>query len=238
MSYADITVNDRSRVKRTLQRRRLDDALRRTAGRLGPGVKVIDIGGGDGNLLERVLALAPEVEVVCYEPAASMRAQAEEALRGFPSARVVTVLEDDGRYDVAFCCEVFEHLPAQQTKALITFIARVVAPGGVAVSGVPNEIHLMGLLKELFRMARRYGEHDAVPRRVLAAGCPGSPEEDRWERALDEEPYIFEHGGFDHRRLRAALEEHLVVTEVYASPFPFLPLALGSEIYFVCEPRS
>ncbi len=237
MSYADITVNDRSRVKRTLQRRRLDDALRRAAGRLGPGVKVIDIGGGDGNLLERVVALAPEVEAVCYEPAASMRAQAEEALRGFPSARVVTALEDDRRYDVAFCCEVFEHLPAQQTNALIASIARVVAPGGVAVIGVPNEIHLMGLLKGLFRMARRYGEHDAVPRRVLAAAL-GRPEEDRWERALDGEPYIFEHVGFDHRRLRAALEEHLVVTEVYASPFPFLPLALGSEIYFVCEPGS
>jgi hypothetical protein len=34
MSYADITVNDRSRVKRTLQRRRFEDAGRRSPGAL------------------------------------------------------------------------------------------------------------------------------------------------------------------------------------------------------------
>lgn len=36
MRYADITVNDPSRVKRLLQRRRLDDALRPARADLGP----------------------------------------------------------------------------------------------------------------------------------------------------------------------------------------------------------
>jgi len=234
MSYADITFNDPSRVKRFLQRRRLDDALRTVRTNLTPETTVIDLGGGDGNLIRRVLSIAPLAKAVCYEPAESLRSQAEETLREFSSARVVSAVQEDDAYDLVFCCEVFEHLPGAQIENLISTIASQLTPSGTAIIGVPNEIFLMGLLKGIFRMARRYGEYDAVPGRVFRAAM-GRPEHPRWERDLDGLPYVYEHIGFDYRSLRASLQTKLTVNTVYGSPFPFLPSVLNSEVYFVCR---
>lgn len=234
MSYADITVNDPNPVKRYLQQRRLDDALRMVREDLTSDTKVIDLGGGDGYLVKRVLSIAPGARAVCYEPADSLRAQAEETLRTFPSAYVTSVIDDEERYDLVFCCEVFEHLPAPQTEDLIAVIRRKLAPGGTAIVGVPNEIHLMALLKGMFRMARRYGEYDAVPSRVFRAAI-GRPDFARREANLDGLPYYYEHIGFDYRALEASLHTELTVSTVYGSPLPFLPKALASEIYFVCR---
>lgn len=198
---------------------------------------MIDLGGGDGELIKRVLSIAPAAEAVCYEPAASLRAQAEEALRPFRSARVTSTLQEDDVYDVVFCCEVFEHLPEPQTEDLISAIKTHLGPRGVAIIGGPNEIYVMALMKGIFRMVRRYGQYDAVPMRVFRAAI-GRPEQLRWERNLDGLPYFYEHTGFDFRKLAASLQSKLTISNVCGSPFPFLPKLLNSEIYVVCKSQD
>ncbi len=54
-------------------------------------------------------------------------------------------LDDLGPFDIVVCTDVFEHLrhPAQA----LARIARIVAPGGVLFSHVPNEFHLGKMVK-------------------------------------------------------------------------------------------
>lgn len=237
--YSDITVNAANPVKRYVQRRRLRDALsvlessdRHFAGR------VLDFGGGSGELTRLVAQRFPRAEVFCYEPAARIFEEARENLGGLENVTLVPALEElkGIHFDYVFCLEVFEHLPPRQTARTIRRIERRLKDGGTLVVGVPNELFLPALIKGLFRMTSRYGSFDARPANVLKATLGRPPRRRPTREITPGLPYHFHHTGFDHRALRRTLSETFEVERQFASPVG--GELLGTEIYLILKKRK
>ena len=234
--YSGITVHDKNPVKSYLQRRRLRDALsvldEDFAG------KILDFGGGSGELSRILAASFPRAHVFCYEPAPELLEEARWNLSGFENVVLVPSLDklEGERFRYVFCLEVFEHLPRRETAQAIRAMRGLLARGGTAVVGVPNELFLPALVKGLFRMTQRYGEFDARPSNVLRAAA-GRPPKKRPKREIAPGlPYHFHHMGFDHCGLRAKLSETFEVERQFASPGG--GELLGTEIYLVLRKRT
>lgn len=98
-----------------------------------PGeARVLDVGAGEGALLERYRerGLAIEGVDVAYESASVRKAD----LRALPF--------EDGSFDVALCLDVLEHVELLDQPRALAEIARVLAPGGRLFMSVPNLAHL------------------------------------------------------------------------------------------------
>jgi SAM-dependent methyltransferase len=231
-SYAALTREDPSPLKRAVQSRRLADALRLT-GDSTPR-SIVDYGGGDGALCRSAAALWPDARLLCFEPAPQLAEEARALLAQTVQAEVVTdeTSLPTGGADLVFCTEVFEHLPPDETARALDEIARILAPGGRAVIGVPVEIGPPALPKGLFRALRRPGDFDARPSaiaRALLAWAPGLRPVAEISPGRAYHPH---HVGFDHRPLARALADRFELELRAGSPFPVLPLWLNSELYF------
>ena len=240
MAYADLTTRDSNPVKRWLHRRRIADAVAVVAGaHRQDRPRILDFGAGDGELVRQICDVA-SVDAVVYEPAASLMAEAKQNLAGVGSVKFVDSLVqvDDATFDYVFCLEVFEHLPTRETAEAIASIDRMLKPGGVAVIGVPHEIHLPALLKGLFRMARRYGEFDARFGNICAAVLGRPPPQRPVAEIAPGVPFHFHHLGFDYRALEALLRERFQLAGRWFSPFPAAGAVLNSEVYYLLRKKQ
>jgi SAM-dependent methyltransferase len=237
MAYADITTGDPNPVKRWLHRRRYADAVSVLvdAGRRDRP-RILDFGAGNGELVRQINAVA-SVEALVYEPAASLMAEAKEKLAGMQSVQFTETLAsvEPATFDYVFCLEVFEHLPARQSDEAIASIDRMLKPGGIAVIGVPHEIHLPALLKGLFRMCRRYGDFDARMGNIWAAARGRPPASRPVAEISPGVPFHFHHLGFDYRMLEAMLRRRFQLVERWFSPLPVAGALLNSEVYFLLQ---
>ena len=241
MKYADMTVNDPSRVKRWIQRRRFRDALQVLRDRNSTGsLDVLDFGGGDGELLSQCLAVYPELRASLYEPTAALRRDAELKLRHHKGARIVGDLKAlQGRqFDVIFCLEVFEHLPQVETDDALAAIYGLAKPGGHVVIGVPHELFLPALAKGLFRMTRRFGSFDARPLNVARAAIGRPPKARPTKEIAPGFSYYRHHVGFDHRQLERALKRRFEIVSRWFSPARALGQVLNSEVYYLLRRHS
>jgi SAM-dependent methyltransferase len=235
-TYAELTTADANPVKRVLQRRRLADALRilKTIP-LGTRPTVLDFGAADGQLSRLIAERIPEARVVCYEPTPHLAAEATRRLAGLANVSVIGSAAElpPHAFDYCFCLEVFEHLPKPVVQRTLDQFQYLLAPGGICVIGVPNEIHLAAIFKGLFRLARRPGQYDTRAANILRAAAGRPPRDRPLGEIAPGLPYHFFHLGFDHRCLRHTLSQRFSVEQHYGSPFPWAPLALNSEVYFV-----
>jgi SAM-dependent methyltransferase len=237
-SYAALTREDPNPLKRAVQGRRLADALR-LAGDLAPR-HVVDYGGGDGALCRSAAARWPDARLVCFEPAPQLAEEARGLLAGVPQAEVVgdEAALPAGQADLVFCTEVFEHLPPAETARALDEIARIMAPGGRAIIGVPVEIGPPALPKGAFRALRRPGEFDARPAAILGAAV-GRPPRPRLQAEISPgRAYYPHHLGFDHRPLARMVAERFELERRASSPFPALPAWLNSELYLRARRRG
>lgn len=230
-SYAELTRGDPNPLKRAVQARRLADALR-LARDLAPRL-VVDYGGGDGALLQAAGEIWPQARLICFEPAPQLAAQARDLLAASSKAMVVQAEGElpTAAADLVFCTEVFEHLPPAETARALAEIARVLAPEGRAVIGVPVELGPPALAKGAFRALRRPGEFDARPATVLSALLGRPPVPRPVAEISPGRAYYPHHAGFDHRRLLSVVGERFAVERTAGSPLPGLPLWLNSELY-------
>ena len=236
MRYSDITIHAKNPIKRYLQRRRLRDALGVLDGLEEHfSGKLLDFGGGNGELSRIIAERFPCAEVFCYEPAPDLLEEARHNLREVANVVLVSSLEgvQGLRFRYVFCLEVFEHLPPRETARAIRAIKRLLANRGVAVIGVPNELFFPALLKGLFRMTQRYGQFDARPANVLRAAVGRPPVRRPLKEVTPGFPYHFPHMGFDHRRLRLTLSDTFDVVRQFGSPIG--SELLSSEIYLILK---
>ncbi len=237
-TYAELTTADASSLKRLVQRRRLADALR-VLGPLPADARptILDYGGADGQLSQLIAERFPQARIVCYEPTPHLAAEASRRLAGVANAAVIGSAAnlESHRFDYCFCLEVFEHLPAPMVQLTLDQFERLLAPAGICVIGVPNEIHLAALLKGVFRFLRRPGQYDTRAANILRATAGRPPLDRPWGEIAPGFPYHFFHLGFDHRRLRHTLGQRFSVEQHYGSPFPWAPLAVNSEVYFLAR---
>jgi SAM-dependent methyltransferase len=238
MSYSDITFKDRNPLKRWLQNERLNTAIRTAGAHLSPTARACDFGAGNGELC-KLLANRSFASVVCYEPAAQLLQEARDNLAAHPHIVLTSSLADLPRasQNVVFCLEVFEHLPPEESSQALHDIEALLAPGGVAVIGVPVEVGVPALYKGLFRMARRPGDFDAGWRNVLAA-LRGQPPTERPLTYLTPELRFHPHHlGFDFRSFQLLLAKRFDILATRSSPVALGP-ALMPEIYFLLAART
>ena len=232
MSYAALTRHDANPIKRWLQERRLRAAIA-----LVPreARRIVDYGAGDGEVAARLAAARPGLEVICFEPTPEIHAEAVVRLAGLERVRLSAdeAALPEGWADVVLCLEVFEHLPAVETEAALERMARVLAPGGRLICGVPVEVGPPALAKGLFRRVRRADDYDGDLSRIARAAL-GRPPADRPVKDLAPgRAYHVHHLGFDHRRLVERLARRFRIERRRGSPFGS-PLSLvNAELYIV-----
>jgi SAM-dependent methyltransferase len=237
-SYAALTREDPNPLKRAVQNRRLSDALR-LARDLSPDL-IVDYGGGDGALCRSAAGLWPSARLICFEPAPQLAVQARALLAATPRAEVV---EDEAALPSAtaglvFCTEVFEHLPPPETARALDEIARILAPGGHVVIGVPVEIGPPALAKGVFRSLRRRGEFDAQPQVILRSLLGRPPQQRPLAEISPGRAYFPHHAGFDHRSLAREVARRFELERSAASPFAALPAWINSEVYLRAQRRA
>jgi SAM-dependent methyltransferase len=235
-SYASMTHEDRNPLKRWLQGRRLGDAL----ALIPPSVRrVVDFGGGDGVLTQRLATTRPGILVICFEPTPSFCWEAEQRLKGIDGVSLVASETDipEGWAQAVVCAEVFEHLTDQAMDDAIGHIARILEPGGLLILGVPVETGAPALLKGLFRFLRRPGSDDARPIQIFKAFAR-RPHGPRFTLQIAEgRPYHPLHIGFDYRAMIPRLTPRFDIVGRRGSPWPGGPSALNSELYVVARKR-
>lgn len=201
---------------------------------------VLDFGAGSGELCQQIARQFPQARIVCYEPVPSLYEEATDNLSDCPGVQVVNKLADISvsYFDYIFCLEVLEHLPRPETAGLLDAILIRSTTSTTVTFGVPNEIHAAALAKGLFRFRRRRGSFDARWSHIWKAAMGHPPRHRPTSEIWPGLRYHYHHLGFDHRLLRRTLERRFDVLSEYGSPLTWLPTALNSEVYFVCQPKE
>jgi SAM-dependent methyltransferase len=183
---------------RFVEQRRLA-IIRDYMGNVG-GLDVVEVGSGAGH----VLRMFPSARLTAIDVSGVYLEQARRNLSGFDVRFLKGELEKldvpEASFDRVICTEVLEH--TVDPDAVLTAIARVLRPGGVAVVTVPND-PLIHRVKSLIRRS---------PARWVLG--------DRIEWGGDS----FHLHHWTPKQFRAVLSRHLDVLEYRPAPFWAIPL--------------
>ena len=238
-TYAEKTFDDRNRVKRYLQSRRLQDALR-LASALDEPRLMVDFGAGNGEFCKWLAGQFPSTRIVCYEPHPGLLLQARDNLSACPGIEFAAGLDElpAGVADIVFGLEVFEHLPLEEMAQALRGIDRLLSQQGHAIIGVPIEIGPPALLKGLFRMLRRYGEYDASWPNVLRSTLARPPVDRPTVELMPGSRYHLHHTGFDYRAFRSQLRRSFREIRHLHSPLRWAGPWANAELTLLVAPRS
>jgi ubiquinone/menaquinone biosynthesis C-methylase UbiE len=187
---------------RLLERLRVHQVVRLLDCR--PSDRVLEVGCGGGNVLERVAAhrVGLDLSPWILAKARARLGGAAQLVRGDAQALPFA----DGAFDRVFCSEVLEHL--LEPEAALAEMRRVVAPGGWVVVSVPNEA--------LINRVKRAGFRLPLVRRLLGGG-------DGYQMAerMDDEWHLH---SFSRERVITAMGDRFSLDQLIGVPNRFLPL--------------
>lgn len=114
----------------------LDKVAVRIAEALPPDANVLDIGGGDGELLNRLFAIRADLRVTMVDVANSVgrfvKPQYRSRVRLMPGTTIESHLGTlDHRYDAAIVVDVMHHIALDQRKAFLQSVNDALLPGGI-----------------------------------------------------------------------------------------------------------
>ena len=140
---------------------------------LRPGLRVLDLGCGDGVFAELMLEHAPvALTLADVADAALARARARPRLAGGEVAMLRVPFDgdlpcDDGAFDLVWASEVIEHVA--DTARWLSEVRRVLTPGGELLLSTPNHARLRLALAGIERLSPPLGDHlHLYDRRALA----------------------------------------------------------------------
>ena len=116
----------------------------------------------------------------------------------------------DGAFDRVYCSEVLEHV--LDPESVIREMHRVLAPGGIAVISVPNEVLINRIKRIVFGLP--------LGSRLVAG-------EYRVSKAMDEEWHLH---AFGHARLEQALAGRFGIETLVGVPSRLMPLRLVARL--------
>src|SRR5205814_221266 len=124
-----------------------------------PGARVLEVGCGGGNVLERVPGRRFGIDLSPFilSKARARLHGAAQLVRG----DAMRLPFADGAFDRVFCSEVLEHV--LEPEVVVREMRRVLAPGGFAVVSVPNEALINRVKRTVFALPvgrRLFGGRD------------------------------------------------------------------------------
>lgn len=224
VSYAAQTLDTPNPIARYAHRQRYKASFDRVAGKVRERGTVFDYGCGQGDFLNTLADLRPDLRLIGFDPESG-----HEAERYTPIDDPATV--EPASADLVCCFETLEHLYADEVASFLRTADRVLVPGGEILISVPVIGGPTLLLKEANRaiLFRRRSDYSA--RELLAASFAGRP-------APRPDDIRVTHKGFDFRALLARLAERFDVADVTCSPFSALPWWLNSQVFARLRRRS
>jgi cyclopropane fatty-acyl-phospholipid synthase-like methyltransferase len=112
----------------------LDVVADKLAAALPRGANVLDIGGGDGELLNRLFALRDDITVTMVDVAGSVgrfvELQFRDRTRFIPSTTIEShLLTLTEKYDAAIVVDVMHHVPQGERKGFLRAVGAALKPG-------------------------------------------------------------------------------------------------------------
>jgi len=170
-----------------------------------PGDRILEVGCGAGHILNRIGA--GELHGVDLSDFMLQKAQARLAGRvKLRKANAENLPFEPGSFGKVICSEVLEHVP--EPRKVLAEIARVLAPGGIAVVSVPNEPLINGLKSLLIKL----GIYNVLLKRPKGYTPPPR---------MDDEWHLHT---FSLRMLLDVSEGLFVAARTKRVPFAFVPL--------------
>ena len=199
-SALPIRVIERLRVRAI---RRLLDAA--------PATRVLEVGVGGGNVLERIAGRRVGIDLSPFilRKAQARLGGAAALVRGDAMALPFA----DGAFDRVFCSEVLEHV--LEPEAVVREMRRVLAPRGFAVVSVPNEALINRVKGIVFRLP--------LGRRLVGGGDSGY----QMSEKMDDEWHLHE---FDRARLERAVAGRFSLDALVGVPSRLMPLRLVARL--------
>ncbi len=165
-----------------------------------PGMRLLEIGSGGGHVLRQF----PEARLVAVDVSGVYLDNARRNLDGydveFHKGEIQDLAFASASFDRIVCSEVLEHV--ERPEVVLTEMARLLTPRGIAVVTIPND----ALIASLKKWVRRTPAGWALRSRIDWGG-------DRYHLHQ-----------WRPSELRAVLQRHFVVTAQRAAPFDRLPL--------------
>jgi SAM-dependent methyltransferase len=106
---------------------------------LGPDVRFLEIGTGDGSLAHYLAGKCRSVLAIDVTDALKPAANAPENFR-FALTPGVTIDAEDGSIDLAFSNQLMEHLHPDDAAAQLREVHRVLRPGGLYICRTPHRM--------------------------------------------------------------------------------------------------
>jgi SAM-dependent methyltransferase len=148
--------------------------------------------------------------------------------KNFRLVRESALTAETGSPDVVVALETFEHIPGREVVRLIEKIASLRPI--CLIASVPIEIGPSIWIKNVGSLLMRYPRYrEYTWRETFDAGLY------RLDRLP---PHHINHKGFDWRWLAQTIRHNMQITTMRALPFPFLPFAVSTSVFFVAKPRE
>lgn len=232
MSYAKLTIESPSLLKRFSHTKRFDIAMELLS--VGCNDEILDYGTGDGFMLKKLLSANPR-SIVGYEPMESQYRQLENIVgkEEYGKVKIVSDLRDiePRLFDKVCCLEVLEHLTEDNQLLVLTSIKRLLKSGGEVVVSVPIEVGLSGLLKNFARWIIRQEHENATFLNTWKSFF--GHKIDRGQEA-----YIPTHIGFDYHDLeKLIVSVGFEIKKKHFSPLKGLNGFINSQIFFILETK-
>lgn len=229
MSYAALTTENTSLLKRFSHKKRFDIAIKLLEVQCCD--EILDYGTGDGFFVKKLYGLNPKY-IVGYEPIDEQYEQLEKLTSELGSHRFLTAKDisaiGDKKFDKVSCLEVLEHLTEEGQTNVLENVRNFLKPDGTFVVSVPIEIGFSGLIKNLIRYLLRQSHGGSSFSNVIRSlfGL-------KIKRGMG--PYISSHVGFDYRELVGLFSKSgFQVKKRCFSPFELLG-PLNSQVFFVLK---
>lgn len=187
------------------------------AAQAAPGKTVLDLCCGHGNAAEALVETGSVVTGLDFSPAMLALARRRVPKASFVEGDAASLPFEDSRFDAVVCNVGFGHLP--EPDAVLSEIARVLRPGGVAALTSWREPELSASFQIVFGAVREHGDLSLAPpapdfhlfskrrdaRQALAAAGFSNPEFTDIESAFRfADPSGFA-DVFEHATVRAAM---------------------------------
>jgi SAM-dependent methyltransferase len=243
--YYSSQIGSKNKVIAWSHQSRFDKALEL----IGDGTqKLLDYGCGDGTFLamasDRVVeGHGVDVDADQIEGCRERFAEIEN-LKFYTNEELADSAHDKA-YDVVTCMETLEHCTDEVVETVLADVARLCAPNGRVIISVPIEIGPSFLVKQSVRaIARRQGASSYQLQESYPLGQAlkmlFARRRTSIERPIYGEPPLTGHShyGFNWRRLRGRVSQHLTVEQTLFTPLGFLGGWVSSQAYFVCRPKG